>query len=138
MDTSEVAEKLGTTPRILRQFLRSPSSTFVAVGSGSRYDFTAKDLDTLRKRFADWQGAGKPKPNTPKKDKAPKGEKVSGEPSKKDAAVWFEEGPVRIEDIRDPRVRARVKRDAQAAEMRLMLLLLAKGMHVTQLDREAS
>jgi hypothetical protein len=44
MDTSEVAEKLGTTPRILRQFLRSPSSTFVAVGSGSRYDFTAKDL----------------------------------------------------------------------------------------------
>jgi predicted Zn-dependent peptidase len=138
MDTSEVAEKLGTTPRILRQFLRSPSSTFVAVGSGSRYDFTAKDLDTLRKRFADWQGAGKPKPNTPKKDKAPKGEKASGEPSKKDAAVWFEEGPVRIEDIRDPRVRARVKRDAQAAEMRLMLLLLAKGMHVTQLDREAS
>jgi predicted Zn-dependent peptidase len=138
MDTSEVAEKLGTTPRILRQFLRSPSSTFVAVGSGSRYDFTAKDLDTLRKRFADWQGAGKPKPNTPKKDKAPKGEKASGEPSKKDAAVWFEEGPIRIEDIRDPRVRARVKRDAQAAEMRLMLLLLAKGMHVTQLDREAS
>jgi predicted Zn-dependent peptidase len=108
------------------------------VGSGSRYDFTAKDLDTLRKRFADWQGAGKPKPNTPKKDKAPKGEKASGEPSKKDAAVWFEEGPIRIEDIRDPRVRARVKRDAQAAEMRLMLLLLAKGMHVTQLDREAS
>jgi hypothetical protein len=52
--------------------------------------------------------------------------------------VWFEEGPIRIEDIRDPRVRARVKRDAQAAEMRLMLLLLAKGMHVTQLDREAS
>ena len=138
MDTSEVAEKLGTTPRILRQFLRSPSSTFVAVGSGARYDFTSKDLDTLIKRFADWQGAGKPKPETAKKIKSPKGTNVSAEPSKKDEAVWSEEGPVRIDDIRDPRVRARVKRDAQAAEMRLMLLLLAKGMHVTQLDREAS
>lgn len=134
MNTAEVAEKLGTTPRILRQFLRHPSSTFVAVGSGARYDFRSSDLATLKKRFTQWQESGKPKQVTPKRSKPQKVRKSAEETrAARDLQVWEEEGRVVLEDIRDPRVRARVKADAKAAEDRLMMLLLSKGMHVTQL-----
>lgn len=133
MNTAEVADKLGTTPRILRQFLRHPSSTFVAVGSGSRYDFRSSDLPMLEKRFNEWQGSGKPKASTPKR----KTTKVRKSPDEvraaRDREVWEEEGPVQLEDIRDPRVRARVRADAKAAEDRLMMLLMSKGRHVTQM-----
>jgi hypothetical protein len=138
MDTSEVADKLGTTPRVLRQFLRSDHSTYVAVGSGARYDFNDKDLPTLLKRFGEWQGAGKPKPEGAKKTKVPAKAKVTTQRIK-DMEEWSQEGPVVIQDIRDPRVRARVKRAAQAAEAELMMLLLSKGLHITQLgDRESA
>lgn len=136
MDTTEIATVLGTTPRILRQFLRSPISSYVAVGSGSRYIFTEKDIPTLKRRFAEWTGAGKPKPDTPTAA-APR--KSKSKKANADQASWAEEGPVVIEDIRDPRVRRRVKAASEAAEERLSQLLLAKGMHITQLgDRQAS
>lgn len=138
MDTTEVAEKLGTTPRVLRQFLRSDHSTFVAVGSGARYDFNDRDFPTLQKRFGEWQGAGKPKPEGSKKTKSPSKAKAPTQLIK-DSQEWEAEGPVVIEDIRDPRVRARVKRAAAAAEAELMMLLLSKGLHITQLgDRESA
>lgn len=144
MDTTEVAEKLGTTPRLLRQFLRSDYSTFQAVGSGARYDFTNKDLPSLEKRFGEWRKDGKPRPNdsapkpkatnTPKASATPKDEKQR----LADRQVWAEEGPVVLEDIRDPRVRARVKADARAAEERLMMRLAAQGLHLFQLgDRKS-
>ena len=134
MDTKEVAAHLGTTARILRQFLRSPMSTYVAVGSGARYDFTEKDLSTLEKRFTEWQGAGKPKPPTQKKAKPAADKKKSKVDTQrvKDQEVWEEEGEVLLEDIRDPRVRARVRANARDAEERLELRLLALGMHITQ------
>jgi hypothetical protein len=131
MDTKTVAEAIGTTPRVLRQFLRSGDSTFVAVGSGARYEFTEADIPTLVKRFSLWQGAGKPKPKTPTPVPVVQQAKAA-EIRKRDEAEWAEEGPVSLEDIRNPRVRARVKRDAQAAEARLMVLLMAKGLHITQ------
>jgi hypothetical protein len=137
VDTTETATKLGTTPRILRQFLRSNYSTFVAVGSGSRYDFNERDLPMLDKRFSEWKGGVKSKATKTRNKKSPVIPPVTRprlpKPSKKDRAVWEEEGQVEIEDIRSPRVRARVKADAQAAEDRLMMLLMAKGMHVSQL-----
>lgn len=145
MDTTEAAKRLGTTPRQLRQFLRSRSSTFVAVGSGSRYDFTEQDVPTLERRFSEWQATGKKKAGTVKVTKpkattppilAPMRKRA---PSKRDVETWKEEGTVKIEDIRNPRVRARVTADARAAEDRLTLLLLAKGLHISQLgDRKAS
>lgn len=142
MDTTEVAQKLGTTPRTLRQFLRSPMSTFVAVGSGARYDFNDRDVAMIERRFQEWQGAGKPRPNDDKKVKP----KAEAKPRPKadiqrelDEAEWAEEGEVVLEDIRDPRVRARVKRDAQRAETQLTLMLMARGMHISQLgDRKVS
>lgn len=137
MDTKEVASALGTTPRVFRQFLRSPMSTFQAVGSGARYEFTERDLPTLEKRFAEWQGAGKPRPdnvNTP----TPSVKPSRSETNKiQDELVWAEEDPVVLDDIRDPKIRARVRRNAQAAEDRLTMLLLAKGMHISQLNNKA-
>lgn len=132
MDTAQVAEHIKTTPRLLRQFLRSPSSTFVSVGSGARYDFTDAEVDTIAKRFPEWQANGKARSvaasKTPKAPRTvPRAEK-----HQKDQQVWQEEGPVVLDDIRDPRVRARVKRDAQAAEDRLQMALIAAGLHVTQ------
>lgn len=136
MDTTEAATRMGTTPRILRQFLRSPQSTFVAVGSGSRYEFDEADIPTLARRFSDWKAGGKAK--TPKsKTPTPAPIRISPaarrSPSKRDQEVWSEEGPVRIEDIRQPRIRARVLHDARAAEDRLMMLLMSKGLHISQL-----
>jgi hypothetical protein len=116
-------------------------STFVAVGSGARYDFTSKDLPTLERRFTEWQGAGKPRPDSAKKAK-PKSDKPRAKVDvqrERDEAEWAEEGPVVLEDIRDPRVRARVKLNAKACEDRLMMLLMAKKLHITQLgDRKTA
>lgn len=142
MDTTEAAARLGTTPRTLRQFLRHPSSTFIAVGSGSRYDFDEADIPTLTKRFADWRSGNKTTPKkkspktgpiTPKTNPAAAIRKRAPKPSKKDEKVWQEEGSVVIADIRQPRVRARVLADARAAEDRLMMLLMSRGLHVSQL-----
>jgi len=136
MDTAQVAAELGTTARTLRVFLRSAHSTFRAVGSGARYEFTDRELPTLKKRFAEWQKAGKPRPSaTPTKSEAKtrkSAPKLSNR-EKRDRQVWAEEGDVKIPDIRDPRVRARALADAAAAEDRLMLRLMAAGLHITQL-----
>lgn len=133
MNSHEVAEALGTTPKTLRAFLRSPSSTFRAVGSGARYEFTEADLPTLKKKFAEWNGSGKPKA-TPPKRKTPK-PRMAPETVRalRDQEVWEEEGKVELEDIRNPHVRERVLTAAREAEDRLMLLLQSKGLHVTQL-----
>jgi hypothetical protein len=128
MDTATVAEHLGTTPRKLRQFLRSDGSTFVAVGSGARYDFTEDDLPALRTRWASWSGTSAPTP-TP----APVRPATDDSQRRKDALVWAEEGRVTLPDIRNPAVRAAVRARAKAEEDRLDALLLAAGLHITQM-----
>lgn len=136
MDTTQVAELLGTTSRILRVFLRSPFSTFVPVGSGSRYEFTDREIPTLKKRFAEWQSEGKPRPSQANKVPAAPRKPTADETRLRriaDEQVWAEEGEVELPDIRDPRIRARALADARAAEDRLMLRLLAVGLHLTQL-----
>ena len=138
MDTSQAANLLGTNARQLRVFLRSAHSTFVPVGSGARYDFTDREIPTLKKRFEAWQKAGKPRPASAVAPKADS-KKSSRKPihlttrEKRDRQVWAEEGPVVLPDIRDPRVRRRALADAAAAEERLMLRLLAAGLHISQL-----
>lgn len=52
--TREAADKVGTDPKTLRVFLRA-STDYEAVGSGSRYSFTAKDIPTLKSRFNKWE-----------------------------------------------------------------------------------
>lgn len=145
MDSTQAAEAIGTTPRILRQFLRSPSSTFVAVGSGARYEFNDRDLPTLRKRFSEWASNGKPKPDRQQQARVTlNGRKPRGAPTPadRDREVWSEEeadrakrglGPLRLPDIRNPRVLARVRRAEAEREARLELLLMARGLHITQM-----
>jgi len=53
LSTKDVAEKVGTDPKTLRQFLRA-SSDYAACGSGSRYSFTAKDIAPMKTRFNKW------------------------------------------------------------------------------------
>lgn len=131
MDTKTIACALGTEPRILRRFLRDPKSTFQAVGSGSRYTFTEADIPELERRFQDWMGnkqATRPTPIF----------RVTVDPEEaqrlRDEAVWAEDAShlVKLEDLRDPRVRARVRAKAAAQERRLNELLLAVGLHLSQ------
>ena len=53
LTTKQVAEALGTDPKTLRVFLRA-SSDYEAVGAGSRYSFTTKDVGPMKTRFAKW------------------------------------------------------------------------------------
>ena len=133
MDTSAVAEALNTTPRRLRQFLRSEGSTFQAVGSGARYDFTASDLPALSTRFHAWAGTKGPRPAPVLTVAPPKPDQIA-----RDRAVWDEEGPIQLEDIRRPDVRARVRQVAAAQERRLDARLMAVGLHITQMRVRAS
>lgn len=136
MNTKDVADYLGIPTRELRQFLRSPMSTFVAVGSGARYTFEKSDLPTLEKKYREWSKRGRPKvrkaqtrvstPPTPAVDPATA-------QLERDREVWDEEPPVILADIRDPRVRAEVRAIAQEQEARLEMALMRAGLHVTQL-----
>lgn len=49
MNTAEVADKLGTTPRNLRRFLRESGK---GVGSGKRYNI--QSFAQLKKQYLKW------------------------------------------------------------------------------------
>lgn len=138
MNSREVADRLGTDARTLRRFLRDPKSTFQAVGSGGRYEFTENDLPALEKRFKVWLEGQAPKPRTEPTavvTVVPRASRKTQE--ERDREVWAEEGTVFIPDIRDPGVRARVQLEAQERARRLDERLLAAGLHISQWrDRE--
>lgn len=52
----EAAAEIGTTPRLLRRFIRQNDSWKNATYSG-RYLFTEADLRALTKQFNDWSGS---------------------------------------------------------------------------------
>lgn len=59
--TAEVAEKLDTTPRTLRKFLRADAKANGTAdslpGKGSRYAIEGKEVAPLKRRFKVWQAA---------------------------------------------------------------------------------
>lgn len=57
--TAQVAEKLNTTPRTLRKFLRSDAKANgnATPGKGSRYAIEGKELKGLQSRFSKWTAA---------------------------------------------------------------------------------
>ncbi|MCA1806256.1 MAG: hypothetical protein LC687_00025 [Actinobacteria bacterium] len=57
LNTAQVAEKLATTPRTLRKFLRSPEGLDSKVGKGHRWSIEAKQVQSLKSRFAKWEAA---------------------------------------------------------------------------------
>lgn len=57
LNTTQVAEKLETTPRELRKFLRSITEKDSQPGKGSRWSLEGREIPKLRKQFADWKAA---------------------------------------------------------------------------------
>jgi hypothetical protein len=133
MNTQEIARELGTEPKLLRRFLRSPESTFQAVGSGGRYDFTEKELPDLKRRFKAWADK-QTKPAVTKRSAHAKTRRTTDlkGPDPKDVAVWNEEGEVRVPDIRDPQVLAQVRMVENNRAASLDARLMAAGLHLSQ------
>lgn len=61
LTTAQLAEKLGTTPKTLRKFLRADARANnqgdSLPGKGSRYAIEAKAVKGLGSRFTKWQAA---------------------------------------------------------------------------------
>lgn len=57
LTTAQAAEKLETTPRELRKFLRSITPKDDQPGKGSRWTLEAKKVTGLRKQFSTWKAA---------------------------------------------------------------------------------
>jgi hypothetical protein len=57
----EAAAEIGTTPRLLRRFLRANDSWKNATQAG-RYSFTESELASLKKQFNHWQGTRSTRP----------------------------------------------------------------------------
>jgi hypothetical protein len=136
MDSSTAAAKIGTSPKVLRRFLRSSASSFRAVGSGARYDFRESDIDRLRKEFIAWSSGRCEVPTVkPKGSRGGKRVKISQED--RDRMVWAEEeqqrgGPLILPNINDPGVRAAVRAEARRQEAVLAERLMAVGLHISQ------
>lgn len=75
MNTSEVAARLGTTPRALRIFIRQ-DPTYTNAGTGGHYDFSERDLPVMRKKFDAWNASRSTRParvaTTPARSSRPK------------------------------------------------------------------
>lgn len=56
--STEAAEEIGTTPRLLRRFLRSNDSWKNATQAG-RYEFTESELKSLQIQFNKWHSGRK-------------------------------------------------------------------------------
>ena len=116
MSTREAATELGTTPKVLRQFLRQ-DDTFGGVGSGARYIFNRNDLPRLKKRFAEWQG-GRALSTVTKLDH-------DGSPGLS----------VDVLRRKDEKTRAMIKAQAEARVDRLEAMLMERGLHISQSKR---
>lgn len=52
---TQTAEMIGTDAKTLRRFLRE-NDAYRNPGSGKRYVFTAREVESVRRAFASWQG----------------------------------------------------------------------------------
>lgn len=57
---AELALELDASPRTVRKFLRSTAGLDTKVGKGHRWAIEARQVASLRKRFAAWVEAQKP------------------------------------------------------------------------------
>ena len=51
----QLAREMGITPRQLRKFLRTRSSTDKSVGRGQRYEFPATELPRVHEEYHAWR-----------------------------------------------------------------------------------
>lgn len=90
----QVAQLVGTDPKTLRAFFRSPASTIEPVGSGGRYEFLEGDIDQIKKEFAAW-AENKVKRGRPSEGGAPKKSRTA----KKE--IPAEKIPDEVEELED-------------------------------------
>jgi hypothetical protein len=123
MDSRAVASALDTDPKTLRRFLRSETSSVTPVGSGGRYVFDEADLPIMRAEFGVWSQSIAPKPVVTRKPK-----RVPRANYNRDEAVWAEEGPVNLPDIKQPAILRSVRVSEAARETRLVALMRQAGL----------
>lgn len=123
MNTSEVAAKLETTPKVLRRFLRQ-DTTYNNAGAGGRYIFEDRDIPTLRKRFNDWAD---------KNANRPRGAKVNSKRRLSKGDNRSDIIPVEKIRSRSPRDQAAIRAAAEARVDRLEEMLKAAGLHISQM-----
>lgn len=127
MNTTDVASKLETSSKILRRFLRQ-DPTYNNAGAGGRYDFEAKDIPTLKKRFNEWVS---------KNANRPRGAKVNSKRRLSKGDNRSDVIPVNKIQSRNPRDRAAIRAAAEARVDRLEAMLKAQGLHISQIkERE--
>ena len=123
MNTSAVAERLNTTPKTLRRFLRS-DPTYMNAGSGGKYDFAESDMPTLTRRFTTW--SSKSRPAAPKRT-TPVETAGRREVPDNDVAA-----PVRAITTNNPVIRANIRKLAAEREQNLRQLMIDAGLHISQ------
>lgn len=132
MDSRAVADALGTTPKLLRQFIRAAAKAnkidVDPVGSGARYTFTADQVDALRCEFAAWSHTQASKPARVMSTTKRTTKRRSRSRDEIDRSVWNEEGDVFLPNINDPRIRAEVRERAADANARLMAMVARAGL----------
>lgn len=127
MNTREVAEKLDTDPKRLRRFLRA-DPTYRNAGQGGHYEFTDKDLPTLRKRFDAWLA------KTVTKTAAASSKSSKTSRRRKTKAKEIPPMPVDIATKRRLTPKEREERDLRSRQRvdRLEERLKAAGLHISQ------
>lgn len=63
--SQDAAEFIGTTPRLLRRFIRQNDSWKNATHAG-RYEFTQSEMESLKKQFDHWQNTRNRRSSTPR------------------------------------------------------------------------
>jgi predicted site-specific integrase-resolvase len=131
VNAHQAAEKIGTDARTLRRFLRSPKSTFKAVGSRGRYEFEDNDIPVLRKKFAEWRMGISPSSEKPEQEDFPMTKErqaliaaMSNNKEKLPKSVLNGRLTRQTREQRDALSRARVER--------LEAALLLAGKHISQ------
>lgn len=138
MDTRAAAERIGTDAKSLRKFIRTPESTFAAVGSGGRYDFDEKDIPELSRRFKAWQSGQSPKPAKSGRKSTPRNTtRTRMTQDERDRLVWEEEGDVVLPDIRDRSVLDEVRAEGARRAAVLDEMLIRAGLHISQHRHDA-
>lgn len=51
----QLARVMGITPKMLRKFFRTRTSTDKAVGRGGRYEFPASEVERIREEYRGWR-----------------------------------------------------------------------------------
>lgn len=123
MDTKQMAAELNTEPKILRRFLRA-DSRYDNAGAGGRYVFTDDMLPDMREHFLAWLGEKATKPTKTRASQV-------AAPSNDLASQRMPRNILGRKLYASERTRREAIGRARAE--RLDQMLLAAGLHITQM-----